>query len=76
MDNANLMRGKIEPIGGLKQMAASIAASYGDKGAIVLTWSDEGVRVGVSGLSHEETEKALCVAIHYNFCFSDAESTS
>ncbi len=47
-------------------MARSIAASYGDKGAIVLTVSEEGIRIGVQGLTDREVQEALCVGIHYN----------
>jgi len=48
-------------------MARSIAATYGDKGAIVLTVGAEGIRVGVFGLDAREIQDALCVGIHYNF---------
>ena len=58
---------KIHPIG-LKRTAASIAANHGDKGAIIISSGEEGVRVGVYGLSDREIQDALCVAIHYNFC--------
>lgn len=68
-------RGKIVPIAGLRQMAQSIASQYGDKGGIVLTYGTEGIRVGTAGLSPDEMERALCVAIHYNFCFSDATTS-
>ncbi len=47
-------------------MAGSIAASYGDKGAIILTVGDEGIRIGIQGLTEREAEEALCVGIHYN----------
>ena len=50
----------------LQRMARSIAASYGDKGAIVLTVSEEGIRIGVQGLTDHEVQEALCVGIHYN----------
>ena len=55
-------------------MAGSIATSYADKGAIVITCGDEGVRIGVEGLSAHETQDALCVAIHYNLSFVEDES--
>jgi len=48
-------------------MARSIAHTYGDKGAIVLTVGPAGVRVGVHGLDAREIQDALCVGIHYNF---------
>jgi len=57
---------KVTPLD-LKHMARSIAAAYGDKGAIVLTVGAEGIRVGVFGLDAREIQDALCVGIHYNF---------
>jgi hypothetical protein len=48
----------------LKTMAASVSRSYGDKGAIVITSGDEGIRVGVHGLDLDEAKDALCVAIY------------
>ena len=50
----------------LQRMAGSIAANYGDKGAIILTYGDDGIRVGVSGLTELEAQKALCVGIYHN----------
>ena len=67
--------GKVTPIT-LRKMARSIASSYGDKGAIVITVGDEGVRVGVEGLTPQQIQDALCIAINYNFRFSDSETTS
>jgi len=55
----------IKPIA-LKNMARSIARSYGDKGAIIITHGEEGTRVGCWGLTDRETQEALCVGIHYN----------
>lgn len=57
---------KVRPVD-LKRMARSIAHTYGDKGAIVLTVGPAGVRVGVHGLDAREIQDALCVGIHYNF---------
>ena len=51
----------------LKRMARSISRSYGDKGAIVLSVGDDGIRIGVYGLDAKEIQDALCVGIHYNF---------
>lgn len=48
----------------LTRMAESISRSYGDKGAIIITSGDEGVRVGVHGLDLDEAKDALCVAIY------------
>ena len=71
----SLSSDKIKPLA-LQKMAKAIASSYGDKGAIVLTCGEEGVRVGMAGLSPDEAERALCIAIHYNIKFSDEETTS
>lgn len=49
----------------LTKMAASVSRSYGDKGAIVITSGEEGVRVGVHGLDLRESQDALCVAIYH-----------
>ena len=50
----------------LKRMARSIAANYGDKGAVIITCGPEGFRIGVSGLTDRELQDALCVGIHHN----------
>jgi hypothetical protein len=55
---------KVHPID-LRRTAAAIAANYGDKGAIVITSGDDGIRVGVHGLDGRETQEALCVAIYH-----------
>jgi hypothetical protein len=49
----------------LKKMAASIAATYGDDGAIIITRGPDGIRVGVHGLDGQELQEALCVAIYH-----------
>ncbi len=67
--------GKVSPLA-LRRMASSIASSYGDDGAIVISVGKEGVRIGIEGLAPQQIQDALCIAIHYNFCFSDNESTS
>ena len=51
---------------GLERMARSIARSYGDKGAVVITVGESGFRVGVAGLTDRELQDALCVGIHHN----------
>ena len=61
---------KIYPIK-LRQMAKAIANSYNDKGSIIITLGNEGIRIGTDGLSHEELNTVLCTAIHYNFCFME-----
>ena len=50
----------------LERMARSIATSYGDNGAVVITSGPEGFRIGVSGLTDRELQDALCVGIHHN----------
>lgn len=50
----------------LKRMAGSIAASYGDKGAVVITVGDSGFRIGVANLTDRELQDALCIGIHHN----------
>jgi hypothetical protein len=63
---------KITPID-LRRTARALAANYGDKGAVVITVNDEGVRIGTEGLSPDELQYALCVAINYTFEFKDAD---
>lgn len=48
------------------ETAVSIAASYGDRGAIIITVGDMGVRMGVGGLTPQQVRDALCVAIKHN----------
>jgi len=74
MDN-NTNLGKVIPLA-LRRMAKSIASTYGDDGAIIITVGKEGTRVGVEGLTPQQIQDALCVAINYNFYFSEQESTS
>ena len=60
----------VQPVD-LVRMARSIAQSYGDKGAVVLTVGKNGIRIGVHGLNAREIQDALCVGIHYNFEIDD-----
>lgn len=55
----------------LRDLAGTIAAKCEDKGAIVITYSPQGVRIGVEGLTPEELREALCTAIHYSYVFQD-----
>jgi len=56
----------------LKHTAGAIARNYGDKGAIIITFSDDGLtRVGVENLTPEEFREALCTAMHYSFVYAD-----
>ncbi len=50
----------------LERTARSIATNYGDKGAIVITVSSDGFRIGVADLTDRELQDALCVAIYHN----------
>ena len=50
---------------GLRQTAASIAASYGDDGAVVITSGKAGIRIGVHNLGPTELQDILCVAIYH-----------
>lgn len=54
----------IHPIS-LDRMASSIARTYNDAGAIVVSSGEDGIRVGVSGLDLKEAQDALCVAIYH-----------
>ena len=55
----------------LHKTARAIASQYGDKGAIVITNGEKGIRIGVENLTPQEMREALCVAIHYSFVFGD-----
>ena len=56
----------------LRRTAGAIAHNYGDKGAIVITFSEDRLtRVGVENLTLEELHEALCTATHYSFVFAD-----
>jgi len=60
----------VSAIHGLRTTAKAVAAQYGDQGAIVISVGKEGVRVGTEGLSFQQIQDALCIAINYNFRFS------
>ena len=64
------MRAEVTPVD-LRRTARAIAANYGDKGAVVITVSDEGVRIGTEGLTPDELRHALCVAVNYSFVFEE-----
>ncbi len=57
----------------LRRTARAVAANYGDRGAVVITVSDEGVRIGTEGLTPDELRHALCVATHYSFLFEEPD---
>ena len=58
----------------LRQTARAIATNYGDKGAVVITVSSDGVRIGVENLTPAELREALCTAIHYSYVFESETS--
>lgn len=49
---------------GLARMAASVAAAHRAKGAVIVTFGEEGFRIGDDGLTVDELQTALCLAIH------------
>jgi len=55
----------------LRGLAKTIATECKDKGAVVISYGNEGVRIGVENLTPEELREALCVAIHYSYDFED-----
>ena len=57
----------------LRHSAAAIARNYGDKGAIVITYGDDGVRIGTENLTPSELREALCTAIHYSYVFESSD---
>ena len=71
---ASTPKARVYPVS-LRKMARSIAASYGDEGAIVISKGPDGYRFGVEGLSPDEVERAACLLIHYNVVFSEEESS-
>jgi hypothetical protein len=59
---------KVRPID-LRRTITPVAANYGDKGAVVISVSDDGVRVGIERLAPDELRHALCVVINYFLVF-------
>lgn len=55
----------------LQRTAAAIAQSYGDKGAIVISYGPQGIRIGAKGIEPAELREALCLAMHYSYAFED-----
>jgi len=60
----------------LRRMARSIAANYGDKGAVVVAFGEEGIRIGVENLTPIELRETLCAAIHYSYVFEGGSEPS
>jgi len=59
----------------LNNMARAIASNYGDKGAAVITFGREGIRIGASNLTPHELREALCAAINYSYVFEHEKIT-
>lgn len=57
----------------LRKMALAIARQYQHDGAILITKSADGYHIGVSGLTDQEVQEALCVGIHHNILMLDAQ---
>ena len=57
----------------LRQTAAAVARNHGDKGAVVISYGEEGIRIGTESLTPAEVREALCVAMHYSFLFEDEQ---
>jgi len=55
----------------LRGLAGSVAAECQDKGAVVISYGHEGVRIGVENLTPQELREALCTAIHYSYVFEE-----
>ena len=60
----------------LRKMAGSIAANNGDQGAIIISVGKDGTRIGVEGLTPQQVQDALALAIHYNFCLAGEATAS
>jgi len=74
MSDGPKSRASVHPVS-LRNMARSIAASYSDTGAIVITKGADGYRFGVEGMTPDEVERAACLLINYNITFLDDEAT-
>ncbi len=53
----------------LQGLAGVVASECQDKGAVVISYGENGVRIGVENLTPDELREALCTAIHYSFAF-------
>jgi hypothetical protein len=61
---------KLRPLS-LRHTAMAVARNYGDRGALIISVGENGVRIGVENLTPAEVREALCTAIHYSFVFED-----
>ncbi len=57
----------------LRELARTIGAECKDKGAVVISYGEEGVRIGVENLTPKELREALCPAIHYSYIFENED---
>lgn len=73
LKNLGVSMNTVKPMA-LNRMAASIARTHGDKGAIIITFNPDGIRIGSDGLSLEEVREALCVGIYYSYISDDMET--
>lgn len=55
----------------LSHTAAALARNYGDKGAVVISFGDEGTRIGVGNLAPEELREALRIAMLCSLAFEN-----
>lgn len=76
ISNEEVIEDNVNTVNGLRGTAEAIAEIYEDKGAIIITYNNNGtsdskgiIRIGTSGLTAEEIREALCTAIHYSFVF-------
>ena len=58
----------------LRGLAKTIAVECRDKGPVVISYGEEGVRIGVENLTPQELREALCTAIHYSYVFEKDDS--
>lgn len=67
--NDNPIPDKQEP--SYSEMAKSIAALYGDEGAIIISRSADGFRIGLHNWGGTDLREALNVAIHHSFNYEE-----
>ncbi len=53
------------------KLAGRVAAECQDKGAVVISYGDKGIRIGVENLTGEELREALSTAIAYSYVFEE-----
>jgi hypothetical protein len=65
-----MISGAVRPLS-LSHAAAALARNYGDKGAVVISFGDEGTRIGVGNLAPEELREALRIAMLCSFALEN-----